>query len=389
MRSLIALLCLVFALGNAPPAPVTRLAPDAEAQWVPFTLTPGNQIAFSAQVDGQRAMAILDTGVSRSVMSRRFAQDTGLVFARAGEANAIGGSVAVDSVAVRRIVIGGLARDGGTLSVVTVPANATGSDEPADLLVGQDLIGHVAIDIDYPGGRFRLLPSGRLPFPGMTAPLSIAPGLDLYVSETRLGGRMQRPVMIDTGDGAAVTYSREAWRGMGVATGATTTAIGYGLAGILVTDLTILPGLTIGELTAREVEVRIEPVGGYSSAIGVAGRIGNGLLQHYRVLLDPGAGRMVFARTRNSDAPPLRSTSGVQAVVEPDRLRIVHVMRGSPAEAGGWRSGELICAIDGQPIDAGYAHSPLAHWSVDTPGRVVAVGLCDGTVRQLQLQRFY
>ena len=75
--------------------------------------------------------------------------------------------------------------------------------------------------------------------------------------------------------------------------------------------LAILPAVTLGQQAIRNVEVRVEPTGGFSETIGVAGRIGSGLLQRYRVLLDPTAGRMVLSPYADADAPPLRSTSGL------------------------------------------------------------------------------
>ena len=62
---------------------------------------------------------------------------------------------------------------------------------------------------------------------------------------------------------------------------------------------------------------------------------------------------------------------------------------GAPAAAAGWRSGDEICTIDDTPVPSDYATSPLARWSVDTPGRRVRLGLCDGTTRTLTLARFY
>jgi C-terminal processing protease CtpA/Prc len=64
-------------------------------------------------------------------------------------------------------------------------------------------------------------------------------------------------------------------------------------------------------------------------------------------------------------------------------------MRGSPAEAGGWRPGDLICSIDGQAIGTDYQGSALAGWTVDTPGRNVRIGLCNGEARHLTLRQFY
>jgi hypothetical protein len=384
-------LILLLAAVAAPfPAPAKcALAADSEERWVPFELTPGNQIRFQTMIDGRPASAILDTGVSQSVMARRFAKLAGMSIAPRGVASAIGGNVAIGWATARSLTFGGLQCSGNGMGVTTLPANATGSATPIDMLVGQDLIADYAIDIDYEQSRFRLLPSGRLPFRGVTAPLSVAAGLDLYVTETSLGEAHQRPMMIDTGDGATITFTRDAWAAARPGDAAATTTLAFGLAGPLITELSIVPRLSIGALQARNVEVRIEPKGGYSSAIGVAGRIGNGMLARYHILLDPRAGRAVFATTSGSDRPPLRSTSGIQAITEHARLRVLHVMRGSPAEATGWRGGELICTIDRQPIGPDYDVSPLAAWSVGVPGRTVSLGLCNGTTRTLTLQQFY
>ena len=51
---------------------------------------------------------------------------------------------------------GGLPRTGGRLSVTPLPAFATGSARAVDLLVGRDLLGGEALDIDYAQHRFRL-----------------------------------------------------------------------------------------------------------------------------------------------------------------------------------------------------------------------------------------
>jgi C-terminal processing protease CtpA/Prc len=98
---------------------------------------------------------------------------------------------------------------------------------------------------------------------------------------------------------------------------------------------------------------------------------------------------MVFSRSNDADTPPLRSTSGLLVGIEKERLKVLHVMRGGPAAASGWKDGDLICTIDGTRITSSYATSPLASWSAGKPGRIVTLGLCDGTIRPLTLRRFY
>lgn len=383
---------LLLAAAPAGREGVATLAADAEQRWVPFDLTPGNQIRFALTLDGRPLTAILDTGVSYSVLARA-AADPARVESD-GQATAIGGAgngmVAIGWLPTRTLTIGGLTRTGGGVTVADLPALATGSAKAVEMLIGRDAIGGQAIDIDYVAKRFRLLPSGRLPFVGALTPLSISAARHVYESTLRIGRNRVAPVIVDTGDGSALTLSAAAARRAGLSRLRSTTTVSFGLAGETVSTLAILPAITIGEQTIRDVETRIEPAGGFSETIGVAGRIGSGLLQNYRVLLDPAAGRMVLKPGPDANQPPLRSTSGLLVGMERDRLTVLHVMRGGPAAAAaGWRVGERICRIDGQPIGADYPTSALAKWSIGKPGTVVRLGMCDGTVRMLTLKRFY
>ena len=196
-------------------------------------------------------------------------------------------------------------------------------------------------------------------------------------------------MIVDTGDGATIAVSTEAWKSLGTERPETTTTVSYSVAGAVQSDLAVLPEIAVGESTLRQAETLIEPGGGFSSRMGASGRIGIGFLQRFRVLLDPRAGRMVMAATADTDRPPLRSTSGLLLSTASDRLRVLHVMRGGPAAAGGWQAGDEICSVDGTAISAAYATDPIALWQVAAPGRVVRLGLCGGGVRALTLKSFY
>ncbi|RZM32361.1 MAG: hypothetical protein EOP67_28115 [Sphingomonas sp.] len=368
---------------------VYHLAADAEARWIPFDLTPGNQIRFKMQLDGRDVTAILDTGVSYTLLAKASPAVDPAKLVAGGSATAIGGSVALGWMPTRSVALGGLARTGGGVTVADLPAIATGSASAVDLLVGADMLAGHALDIDYAAKRFRLLRSGRLPFKGENAPLRVSAERSVYESALTLGGRRLAPIVVDTGDGSSITVTAAGWQAANLKALRTTSAIAFGLAGPAVSGLAIVPEIRVGEMIAREAEVRIEPADGFSQAIGTAGRIGSGFLQNYRVLLDPGARRMVLSRGPKADLPPPRSTSGLLIGIEKDRLKILHVMRGGPAAASGWKDGDLICTIDGTPVTTGYSTSPIASWTAGMPGRVVTLGLCDGTIRKLELTHFY
>ncbi len=383
------LLLAVYApAARAEPA-APRLTADAEARWVAFDLTPGNQIRFRMTVNGRPATAILDTGVSYTVASQTFAAAIGLRPAVQGRAQAIGGTVALSWASVESLAFGGLARTGGRVAVAELKAIATGSAEPVEVLVGADVLDGYALDIDYDQHRFRVLPSGRMPFTGATVPLGISPESGVFVSEVTLGGRRLRPMIVDTGDGSSVTLSREAWASTRLPGDRLTSALSFGLGGAIETDLTVLPTVRMGSLTARNVELNVERGGGFSAQTSTLGRIGSGFLQRYRVLLDPRAKRMILRPGRRADAMPLKSTSGLLVGLERDRLRVLHVMRHSPAAAAGWRAGEHICRVDGAAVTRDHLGSGEASWLAGTPGRVVRLEPCGQPPRTLTLAAFY
>lgn len=376
------LLSLILSAGAAgePPADGITLAPDSEARWIAFDLTPSNQIRFEAVLNGRPVRAVLDTGLTNTLATTEFATRARLAAGRSQPALAIGGGVQVAWAPGGTLVIGGLTRRGGRIAIPDAPGQERFG---ADLLIGSDLLSCCALDIDYAVRRFRILPSGRMPFTGHTAPLALQRGSEVPVTEIRLGSARLRPMIVDTGDGAAVTLSRAAWTSANYRGATLTTTLGWGIGGALVSEATVIGGFGFAGTALPETELRIEGEGGYSAAAGAAGRIGTGLLLGYRVLLDPKAGRMVL-QPNPIAAPVLRSTSGLLLGAEGTHLRVLHVMRGSPAAETGWREGETICAADGVPVMG----RPI-DWSAGAPGRVVKLALCDGTERSLILRKFY
>ena len=105
-------------VATATPAPgAARLAADAENRWVAFDLTPGNQIRFTLTLDGRPLTAILDTGVSVTVLSDTSTAVDAKRLRTGGQATAIGGQVAIRWMPTRAIAIGGLTLTGAPLVV--------------------------------------------------------------------------------------------------------------------------------------------------------------------------------------------------------------------------------------------------------------------------------
>jgi hypothetical protein len=380
---MLALLAPVLALAQVQSG--TTLTPDAEARWIDFQLTAYNQLRFPIELDGHAGWAILDTGLSDTIVTTGFARTAGLTATRRQRAIAIGGGVEVGWAQAGSIRFGGLTR---TSARVGIADPAGGIRFGADILVGADLLSCCALDIDYDARRFRILPSGRMPFVGSTAPLRRRSPNGVYQSEVGVAGKALRPIIVDTGDGGSLTLSRAAWASTGYRGGRVTTTLGWGMGGAVVTDTLVVPSLALAGMTPHETELRIEGEGGFSATVGAAGRLGSGLLQRYRVLLDPRAGRMVLQPGKTVAAKVPRSTSGLLIEFTGNALRVVHVMRGSPAAAGAWKAGDRICSADGIAV-ADDVKDGIIEWTIGTPGRTVVLALCDGSERSLTLADFY
>ncbi|PXA87901.1 hypothetical protein DMC47_31050 [Nostoc sp. 3335mG] len=388
------LLRLILALLLSAPAMVRAqsvLSSDAEARWVPFTLTAANHLRFAMTIDGVAAQALLDTGLNHSAVSRDFARKAKLTVDREGAASgvALGGAIRVDWAATRRIAFGALSRSGGRVAVIDLPRLLASASGDADVLVGTDLIAPHALDIDFANRRFRLLPSGRMPFTGTRVPMSLQSGSGLYLTQAMLGKTRIWPLLVDTGDGGALSIARSQWRAAGIKGARVTSTIAYGAGGVVDAGLTVTDAVSLGGLKTGPIELRIEPDGGFAKQVRVAGRIGTGLLLRYRVLLDPVAGQMLLSPNPTAPPPPARSTSGLLLGYDRARLRVLHVMTGSPAAKAGWKADDLICQVDGQPVALTPDGGVDVRWGTDTPGRVVRLTMCDGAARALTLARFY
>ncbi|MFD1033904.1 aspartyl protease family protein [Sphingomonas hankookensis] len=388
---MIARFFLALLLLAAPAAHAQTLSADAEARWVPFTLTSANHLRFAMTIDGVPAQALLDTGLNHSAVSREFARRAKLTIDPNGAASgvALGGAIRVNWAGTKSIAFGALSRSGGRVAVIELPQLLASASGDAEVLVGTDLIGGHALDIDFANRRFRLLPSGRMPFAGTKVLMTLQNGSGLYLTEAMLGKHRVRPLLVDTGDGGSLSIARSQWRAAAIRGARVTSTIAFGAGGVVDAGLTVTDAVTLGGRATGPIELRIEGDGGFTKQVRVAGRVGTGLLLRYRVLLDPTAGQMVIAPNPDSPPPPLKSTSGLLLGYDRARLRVLHVMAGGPAAKAGWKANELICTVDGQPIALTSGGTIDVRWGTDTPGRVVKLALCDGAERSLTLANFY
>jgi len=191
--------------------------------------------------------------------------------------------------------------------------------------------------------------------------------------------------MIDTGDDSSVAITKGAWQKLGAPLRLTDIA-SMGLSGdMLLSDLGRVDGVRFGSKSFDKVPVMFEPE---PLVLGDEARIGMKLLDRFNVFLDMGQRVMILSPRSVPPTPDPVTMSGIQGAWSDAGLQIVHVMKGSPAEALRLRAGDRICSIDGTKITAD-ERSPLRKWSLGPAGKVISLTMCDGRTLPITLREFY
>lgn len=122
----------------------------AEDGWQSFKLINGS-IVIDVVMDGHPAVAILDSGASMNIISKRFIKEHGEDYIQSGRVRMQGvfGEEIVDVYTKIPISLFG--------SDITLNDAAEGNLGDADLLIGGGLFSNIIVQIDYPNSRIRLL----------------------------------------------------------------------------------------------------------------------------------------------------------------------------------------------------------------------------------------
>lgn len=169
-----------------PPAPaiVSRIVVEAGRIWTPVMIGDNGPYAF-----------IFDTGASVSAIDPALARRLGLSRLGQRRMRGIGGSVTVDIYVADKIVLGdGLRQSSGVFAGIDVPGGSG--------LLTAGLFTSADSDLDFIRGEWRLWPSGRPDYAGMTRFGVIetrnADASDKIVADVTLDGQRLR-LVVDTG----------------------------------------------------------------------------------------------------------------------------------------------------------------------------------------------
>ncbi|WP_380878462.1 hypothetical protein ACFB49_17050 [Sphingomonas sp. DBB INV C78] len=333
-----------FSISLPPAVPVGKATSS-----VAFAGGDDRPLQIPITVDGHAACAVLDTGATRTVVDRGFAERHGLI--GRGLSVITGLTAQVGGAVTRpvRIKVGdvGLGPKTGVVTDLGRMAQAARTD--VDVVLGHDLFLDQRVEFDFAAGRLLL---SRQPFAADTDCLALE-RIDhrLFAIEAHIAPEITTAAVVDLGSMLPLYASADFVRAHGLFEGRrVATSISLGVEGVSVVQTVRLPWLKLGDAMFRDVPLAVPD----SWALGAPVVIGLPIWSRFRLGLDMGRRQIRLAAVHDLAGPFPRDRSGLSVVAEGDRLKILHVSPASPADDAGLKAGDAILGVNGQRIDTDF-----------------------------------
>lgn len=262
--------------------------------WMPLP-DPQGLVELIAHVRGVPIRAVVDSGAQFSAIDRTLAARLGLEAAPLPMlAFGVSGEPAVTHTVGLEVSIGAMRVTNMRAATLELLALSGAMRRPFAMLVGRDLLGEVAADIDWPNGRAAFLrPEAFRPAPGAALARTRSRGRAL-MTEVSIEAGAPIELMVDTGATSEIAVSEDTARRLGLLQGRPMqTGRSVSLGGFSRDRVVRVSEVAFAGRRLQDVEVQIFTPA--APAPIPAGLLGVGILRRYRVGLDVGAGRLWLA----------------------------------------------------------------------------------------------
>ena len=349
-----------------PPEP--RLRPEMPAGRdvvdVPMELG-GNHVFVPVSVNGKApSWFVLDTGAEVSVMDAGHAAELGLTAAGAIEARGMGeASMDAAVIAAPSLVFGGVRVPLDSIYTVPLRPLWPRAGRAMHGILGYDVLGHFAVELDYAARVVRLHDPDRYAAPPSSTalPVTFESNMPAVGGEVELPGGRRLParITVDSGAGSALTLSSPflARHGVREAVGPVLSgSTGRGIAGATQQDMGRIVALHLGPYELREPVTAFSlDQKGASANPDVDANLGGEVLRRFTVVFDYPRSRMVLTPNAALREAFEADASGLQLMTDDALARVVveKVVPGTPAAEAGVQAGDEIASVDGRPLRGG------------------------------------
>lgn len=350
---------------------------SSSSDWVNFKTYKASGIFFSAIVNHQNVVVFLYGGPTN--IDRGFASSV-----RLSQALDSADSPSVSGVTIQ---VGGLTLRDLTAHATDAPAMfAKIVGQPVPLQLGEEVFKHLVVDIDSLNHRLAFRnPESFSPPVGMTelplveigdewsVPLSIDGAAPIQF-ELELGN-VSGPLLV------IPSYAQA----QGLLAGHPTS---QRLSGKFVEPVVSLERLSFAGVDFAQVPIALVPEEALPPA-GVSGGVGWPLLSQFHLIIDYPHNRMyAHPNPAAARAPIIKDRLGLVVLRQGNDLAVTFVAHGSPAEAAGFKKGEIIAKFDGKPA-ARCRDLDIITLRFANVGARFAFTMKDGEVRRVKARDFF
>ncbi len=360
--------------------------------WVPVELFRKRYVFLAGELNGVPTDVVLDSGAGMTVLDRGLAERLKLRPEGELEARGTGGNVGAGLVSGLTLKVAGV--EIGPISAAVIDLSDVGRrlGRPLPVILGKELFHALVVDLDYPGSRLRLHDAAAFRYEGPGRRVDLLPAEDGHKS-LRISIEGDEPVVVglDTGQGGALSVFRHYADARRLLEGRPVSeSRGGGVGGATISKLATLRSVSIAGYELRNVPASFQTtdVGGAFDTKRQEGNLGAGILARFRVLFDYSRSALWLEPGPGLAAPFSKDKTGLDLDWVDGALVVEFVAPGSPAAAAGWKAGERVTALDGEPAGPDSWRKEL-RWAEAEAGTKVRFTLADGTERTLVLAEYY
>ena len=386
--------------------PAGLFTPPSDEGGVRYLKTPGlarlpfeyhaRHVWLRASVNGgPPADFVFDTGASITVIDSVYAAKIGLATEGLQQGQGAGASGSASFAKLSSLTVAAPDGDGievkdarvAVLSVNSVLAPYFWRECAG--VIGFDFINRFVDEIDFDARLLTLHDPAAFHYAGQGTAIPMTLAGHTPVVTMKLDGDIPGDFRVDVGSGSTVDlhtpfvkrHDLMAKSGRGVE------LMGGGFGGTFTTRVVRMKKLEIGPYSWVDPLVSLSQatVGAFTSE-DYAGNIGNRLLERFKVTLDYERRQMWLEPGKLYGRRDPMSRSGMQLVRAADTVKIATVLEGSAAGKAGFRSGDVVTAIDGRPVlELGYeGAAALLDESPEGTTRTLAI-VRDGKAKKVKL----
>lgn len=367
------------------PTDVSFAGGTHDTDWTPFQFFDETRIFLPAKVNGQTVDVMLDSGAGVTSIDSAYAAKAGIKPIGQARIHGTGGDIDAGVATGVTIEIGGVRLKNLTVLVLDLSSVAARIGHPTPVIVGREAFSNLVVDLDLPKQRlaFRDASEWKAPPNAVRVPLVRTASAQRQLP-IAVEGQAPTQANFDLGNGAALALPQDFAQTAGVLDGRPESKRLFGgVGGLAPQTITTVKTLSFAGIQLHDVPTCV-------IAQGRPLNLGMGVLRRFHIMTDYAHDALYAVADPDTVARPFRKErSGLNLDAAGDRLNVVYVSPGSPAEAAGWRVGEAVVAIDGHHIDPGYPGSELSRWASKAAGDIVTLTLLDGSTRKLTLKDYY